>query len=58
VTRKLRRLILIGSSLGVLAFAVALVLSALRESIASFNSPAAIAENNPAPGRAFALAAW
>jgi cytochrome c-type biogenesis protein CcmE len=43
MTRKQRRLILIGSSLGVLAIAVALVLSSLRDSIVFFNSPTDIA---------------
>jgi cytochrome c-type biogenesis protein CcmE len=51
MTRKQRRLILIGSSLGVLAIAVALVLGSLRESIVFFNSPTDIAENKTAPGK-------
>ena len=51
MTRKQRRLILIGSSLGVLAIAVALVLSSLRESIVFFNSPTDIAESKAAPGK-------
>jgi cytochrome c-type biogenesis protein CcmE len=42
MTRKQRRLILIGGSLGVLAVAVALVLSAMRQSIVFFNSPSDI----------------
>ena len=50
MTRKQRRLILIGSSLGVLAIAAALVLSALRDSIVFFNSPTDIAEKHPAAG--------
>ena len=50
MTRKKRRLILIGSSLGVLAFAVALVLNSLRESIVFFNSPTDIAEKKSAAG--------
>ena len=50
MTRKQRRLTLIGSSLGVLAIAVALMLSALRESIVFFNSPTDIAEKKSAPG--------
>jgi cytochrome c-type biogenesis protein CcmE len=50
MTRKQRRLVLIGSSLAVLAFAVALVLSSLRQSIVFFNSPTDIAENRSAPG--------
>jgi cytochrome c-type biogenesis protein CcmE len=50
MTRKQRRLTLIGSGLGVLAIAVALMLSALRESIVFFNSPTDIAESKAAPG--------
>ena len=50
MTRKQRRLILIGTSLGVLAVAAALVLSALRDSIVFFNSPTDLAEKRIAPG--------
>jgi cytochrome c-type biogenesis protein CcmE len=50
MTRKRRRLILIGGGLGVLAVAVALVLSALRGSIVFFNSPSDVAEKHVAPG--------
>jgi cytochrome c-type biogenesis protein CcmE len=50
MTRKQRRLALIGTSLTVLVIAAALVLSALRESIVFFNSPTDIAEKPPAPG--------
>lgn len=50
MTRKQRRLVLIGTSLGVLAIAAALVLSALRDSIVFFNSPTDIAEKNISPG--------
>jgi cytochrome c-type biogenesis protein CcmE len=50
MTRKQRRLILIGSSLGVLAIAAALVLSSLSDSIVFFNSPTDIAEKNLTPG--------
>ena len=50
MTRKQRRLILIGASLGVLAFAAALVLSALRDSIVFFNSPTDVAEKHVAAG--------
>ena len=46
MTRKQRRLILIGSSLGVLAVAVALILSAMRQSIVFFNSPTDIVEHH------------
>ena len=51
MTRKQRRLILIGSSLAVLAFAVALILSSLRESIVFFNSPTDIADSKAPPGK-------
>jgi cytochrome c-type biogenesis protein CcmE len=50
MTRKQRRLVLIGSSLGVLALAAALVLSALKDSIVFFNSPTDVAEKHVAPG--------
>ncbi len=50
MTRKQRRLILIGGSLGVLAIAAGLVLSALRESIVFFNSPTDIAEKHVSAG--------
>jgi len=50
LTRKQRRLVLIGSSLGVLALAAALVLSALKDSIVFFNSPTDVVEKHVAPG--------
>jgi len=50
VTRKQRRLVLIGGSLGVLALAAALVLSALKDSIVFFNSPTDVVEKHIAPG--------
>jgi len=50
LTRKQRRLTLIGASIGVLAIAAALVLSALRESIVFFNSPTDVVEKHLAPG--------
>ena len=50
MTRKQRRLVLIGSSLGVLALAAALVLSALQDSIVFFNSPTDVAEKQVQPG--------
>jgi len=50
MTRKQRRLVLIGSSLGVLALAAALVLSALKNSIVFFNSPTDVAEKHVQPG--------
>jgi len=50
MTRKQRRLTLIGCSLGVLALAAVLVLSALKDSIVFFNSPTDLAEKHIAPG--------
>src|SRR5438105_1803911 len=50
MTRRQRRLALIGSALGVLAIAVALVLSALKDSIVFFNSPTDLVEKHVAPG--------
>ena len=50
MTRKQRRLILIGSALSVLAVAVALMLSALKDTIVFFNSPTDVAEKQLAPG--------
>jgi cytochrome c-type biogenesis protein CcmE len=50
MTRKQRRLILIGASLGVLAVAATLVLSVLRDSIVFFNSPTDITEKHIALG--------
>ena len=50
MTRKQRRLVLIGASLGVLAVAAVLVLGALRDSIVFFNSPTDVAEKRIAPG--------
>ena len=46
MTRKQRRLVLIGSGLFVLAIAAALVLSAMRDSIVFFNSPTDVVEKN------------
>jgi len=50
MTRKQRRLVLIGASLGVLAVAAALVLNALRDSIVFFSSPTDVAEKHISPG--------
>jgi len=50
MTRKQRRLVLIGSGVGVLAIAVALMLNAFRDSIVFFNSPSDVAERHIAPG--------
>jgi cytochrome c-type biogenesis protein CcmE len=50
MTRRQRRLALIGSSAAVLAVAVALVLNALKDSIVFFNSPTDLVEKHIAPG--------
>src|SRR3984885_657518 len=50
MTRKQRRLTLIGSGLAVLAVAVALMLNAFRDSIVFFNSPSDVAEKHVEPG--------
>jgi cytochrome c-type biogenesis protein CcmE len=50
MTRKQRRLVLIGSAVGVLTVAVALVLGALRDSIVFFNSPSDVVEKHVAAG--------
>ena len=50
MTRKQRRLTLIGAGLGVLGLAAALVLFALRDSIVFFNSPTDVVEKHVAPG--------
>jgi cytochrome c-type biogenesis protein CcmE len=50
MTRKRRRLFLIGGGLCVLAVAVALMLSAFRDSIVFFNSPTDVAEKHIAAG--------
>lgn len=55
MTRKQRRLTLIGGSLGVLALAIGLVLYALSGSIVFFNSPTDLAEKKIAPGTAIRL---
>ncbi len=50
MTRRSRRLTLIGTALAVLALALGLVLFALRDSIVFFYGPTAIAEKGIAPG--------
>lgn len=50
MTRKQRRLVLVGGSLGVLAIAVALMLNAFRDSIEFFNSPSDALADHLAPG--------
>jgi cytochrome c-type biogenesis protein CcmE len=50
MTRRQRRLALIGSALAVLGIALALVLSAFKGSIVFFNSPTDVVEKHLAPG--------
>jgi cytochrome c-type biogenesis protein CcmE len=50
MTRRQRRLSLIGAALGVLAVAVALVLGALKDSIVFFNSPTDVLSKEIKPG--------
>jgi cytochrome c-type biogenesis protein CcmE len=50
MSRRQRRLVLIGLALGVLGLAAALALSALRDTIVFFHSPSEIAERNVQPG--------
>ena len=50
MTRKQRRLVLIGAGLGVLGLAAALVLYALNDAIVFFNSPTDVLEKHAAPG--------
>ena len=55
MTRKQRRLVLIGTALSVLAVAVGLVLGALKDSIVFFNSPTDVVEKKTAPGERIRL---
>src|ERR1700682_3783691 len=55
MTRKQRRLTIIGGSLAVLAVAAALVLNAMRDSIVFFSTPTMAAEKHIQPGKRFRL---
>ena len=55
MTRKQRRLTIIGCSLAVLAIAAALVLNALRDSIVFFSTPTMVTEQHIGPGKRFRL---
>jgi cytochrome c-type biogenesis protein CcmE len=55
MTRKQRRLTVIGCSLAVLGIAAALVLNALRDSIVFFSTPSMVAEQHIGPGKRFRL---
>ena len=56
MTRKQRRLTMIGGSLAVLAVAAALVLNAMRDSIVFFSTPSMAAEKQIPAGQTFS--AW
>ena len=58
MTRKQRRLTMIGGSLAVLAIAAALVLNAMRDSIVFFSTPTMAAEKQIPAGNGSASAAW
>ena len=55
MTRKQRRLTMIGGSLAVLALAAALVLNAMRDAIVFFSTPSTVAEKHIAAGKRFRL---
>jgi cytochrome c-type biogenesis protein CcmE len=55
MTRKQRRLTIIGGCLAVLGVAAALVLNAMRDSIVFFSTPAMVAEKHIPAGRRFRL---
>ena len=58
MTRKQRRLVMIGSALAVLVLAVGLALTALKDSIVFFNSPTDVVRSRSRPARASVSAAW
>jgi cytochrome c-type biogenesis protein CcmE len=55
MTRRQRRLTMIGGSLAVLALAAGLVLNALRDSIVFFSTPSMVAEKQLGAGKRFRL---
>src|ERR1044072_604442 len=55
MTRKQRRMTIIGGFVAVLALAAALVLNALRDSIVFFSTPTMVAEKHVEPGKRFRL---
>jgi cytochrome c-type biogenesis protein CcmE len=55
MTRRQRRLTIIGGSVAVLALAAALVLNAMRDSIVFFSTPSMVAEKHIQPGKRFRL---
>jgi len=55
MTRKQRRMTIIGAALAVLALAAALVLNALSDAIVFFSTPSMVAEKHIPPGKRFRL---
>ncbi|MER0238679.1 cytochrome c maturation protein CcmE [Fulvimarina sp. MAC8] len=55
MTRKGKRLLSIGGMFSVVALAAGLVLTAMSDSVAYFNSPTDIVENSPGPGQRIRL---
>ena len=55
MTRRQRRLILIGTAVGVLGLALGLVLYAMRDNIVFFHAPVDVAAKNVQPGTRFRL---
>ena len=55
MTRKQRRLAMIGGSFAILAVAAGLVLNAMRDSIVFFSTPSMVAEKHMAAGKRFRL---
>jgi cytochrome c-type biogenesis protein CcmE len=55
MTRKQRRLVLIGGAFAVLTLAVALILNAMRDSIVFFSTPSEVATKNIGAGKRFRL---
>ncbi|EAU40116.1 cytochrome-c biosynthesis heme-carrier protein cycJ [Fulvimarina pelagi HTCC2506] len=55
MTRKGKRLLSIGGMFAVVALAAGLVLTAMSDSVAYFNSPTDIMENTPGPGQRIRL---
>src|SRR3984893_19320450 len=55
MTRKQRRLAMIGGSFAVLAVAAGLVLNAMRDSIVFFSTPSMVAEKHISAGKRFRL---
>jgi cytochrome c-type biogenesis protein CcmE len=55
MTRKQRRLVLIGSAAAVLTLAIALVLNAMRDSIVFFSTPSEVAEKHIGADKRFRL---